>query len=268
MHNQEGIIDIELWQLIAAFAYVMVLLIIVRVMGIKRERIIVIASLRMTVQIIIAGFVLIYLFEHPSAWYLLLLFVLMELFAIRNTIKRVKVPMNKALKVILAYSLLGGTLISLCYFLFVVVGGNTWQDPRYFIPIAGMLIGNSMTGISLGINRLVDGMHTERDLVEGALMLGATPKMASKNIVNKAFDAAILPTVNSMVGMGIVFLPGMMTGQILSAVSPLIAIKYQIAIMLGILGGVAFTVFIFVHRAYKVFFNKDAQLELPEETNK
>ncbi|NMB49215.1 MAG: ABC transporter permease, partial [Bacteroidales bacterium] len=64
----------------------------------------------------------------------------------------------------------------------------------------------------------------------------------------------------------IVFLPGMMTGQILSGTSPLVAIKYQIAIMLGILGSVAFTVLIFVHRAYKVFFNKDAQLLLPEDT--
>ncbi len=264
--HKNGIVDIELLQLIAAYAYVIVLLAIVRIMGIKREKIIVASTIRMTLQLIIAGYVLIYLFNHPSFWFLILLFFLMEGFAINNTFNRVKVPLNKELKIITAYSLIGGTTLSLMYFLLVVIGSDTWNDPRYFIPIAGMLIGNSMTGISLGINRLIDSMRTERDRVEGALMLGATPKMASKDIVNKAFDASILPTINSMLGMGIVFLPGMMTGQILSGTSPLIAIKYQIAIMLGILGSVAFTVLIFVHKAYKVFFNKEAQLVLPDET--
>ena len=103
-------------------------------------------------------------------------------------------------------------------------------------------------------------MQTQKDLVEGALMLGATPKMASKRIVDNAFDSAILPSINSMVGMGSVFLPGMMTGQILSGVSPVTAIEYQIAIMLGIVGSVALTVIIFVHLGYKTFFNEQCQL--------
>ena len=75
-------------------------------------------------------------------------------------------------------------------------------------------------------------------------MLGATPKMASKDIVNKAFDASILPTINSMLGMGIVFLPGMMTGQILSGSSPVIAIKYQIMIMVAIFAGTVLSVYL------------------------
>ncbi|MPN32488.1 putative iron export permease protein FetB [bioreactor metagenome] len=153
-----------------------------------------------------------------------------------------------------------GTLTSLFYFLFVVVRVSPWYNPQYFIPIAGMLIGNSMTGITLGVNRLVDGMTTQKALVEAALMLGAHPKVAAKSIINAAFDAAILPTINSMVGMGIVFLPGMMTGQILSGTAPTTAIEYQIAIMLGILGSVALTVIIFVQLGYKTFFNKEAQL--------
>jgi putative ABC transport system permease protein len=95
-----------------------------------------------------------------------------------------------------------------------------------------------------------------------ALMLGATPKMASKKVVDQAFDAAILPTINSMVGMGIVFLPGMMTGQILAGLSPLSAIQYQIAIMLGIVGCVSLTVILFVQMGYKTFFSDQAQLHL------
>uniref|UniRef100_UPI0031593ACC ABC transporter permease n=1 Tax=Caloramator sp. Dgby_cultured_2 TaxID=3029174 RepID=UPI0031593ACC len=153
-----------------------------------------------------------------------------------------------------------GSLLSLLYFLFIIIRISPWYDPRYFIPIAGMLIGNSMTGVALGVNRLVDDIKKRKDEIEMALMLGATPKMAVKEIIDNTFDSAILPTINSMVGMGIVFLPGMMTGQILSGTSPLTAIKYQIAIMLGILGCVAITVIMFLQLGYKTYFNEEAQL--------
>jgi len=103
-------------------------------------------------------------------------------------------------------------------------------------------------------------MTNQKNLIETALMLGATSKMATKEIVNSAFDSAILPTINSMVGMGIVFLPGMMTGQILSGTSPVTAIEYQIAVMLGIVGSVALTVMLFVQLGYKTFFNEQHQL--------
>src|SRR5699024_11287750 len=78
------------------------------------------------------------------------------------------------------------------------------------LPICGMIIGKTMTGVSLGVNNLLTGMRDRQANIEGALMLGASPKTASKSIVNEAFDQAMLPTVNAMVGMGIVFLPGMM----------------------------------------------------------
>jgi putative ABC transport system permease protein len=106
----------------------------------------------------------------------------------------------------------------------------------------------------------VDGINTQKNKVETALMLGATPKAAVKSIADKAFDAAIMPTINSMLGMGIIFLPGMMTGQILAGASPLIAIKYQIAIMMGIFGSVSLTVILFIQLGYKTFFNKEDQL--------
>lgn len=153
-----------------------------------------------------------------------------------------------------------GSFTTILFFLLIVVRVTPWYNPRYFIPISGMLIGNAMTGITLGINRLVDGMNTNKNLVEAALMLGASPKAAAKSIIDNAFDSAILPTINSMVGMGIVFLPGMMTGQILSGTSPLTAIQYQIAIMLGITGSVSLSVILAVQLGYKTFFNKDNQL--------
>jgi len=152
------------------------------------------------------------------------------------------------------------TTISLLYFLIVVVNITPWYQPQYFIPIAGMLIGNSMTGISLGLYTLMNGFKQELKKIEGLLMLGANHTEAMKFLVSQSFEAAIIPTLNSMIGMGIVFLPGMMTGQILSGTSPLIAISYQIAIMFGILGSVSMTVYLFLRFGSHTFFNQDEQI--------
>lgn len=254
------VIDLKLWQMAAAYIFVVILLLIVKIKGISREKEILISSVRMTIQLILTGYILIYLFDNINPIYTIIVIILMEIFAIQNIFKRTKTIISNSLKKIIAFSMLFGTLSSLIYFLFVVINISPWYDPRYVIPIAGMIIGNSMTGISLGVNRLVDGMYSQKHIVESALMLGATPRMATKEIVDNAFDSAILPTINSMVGMGIVFLPGMMTGQILSGTSPVTAIEYQIAIMLGILGSVALTVIVFVQLGYKTFFNEESQL--------
>jgi putative ABC transport system permease protein len=207
------------------------------------------------------GYLLIYIFNNPNAFITIGIIVLMEAFAVFTVFRKFKKQLSKALKQIIAVSMVIGTLSCLVYFLLVVVRISPWYDPQYFIPIAGMIVGNSMTGISLGVKSLVEGMTVQRATVEEALILGATPQDASKSIINSTFDAAILPTINSMVGMGIVFLPGMMTGQILSGIAPTTAIAYQIAIMLGILGAVALTVFIMLHWGYRTFFNKEAQLQ-------
>jgi putative ABC transport system permease protein len=260
----EGVINLQLWQMAAAYIFVVILLLIVRARGISREKEILISTIRMTLQLILTGYIMVYLFNNINPIYTIIVIIAMEIFSIHNVFKRAKTKLSKPLKRIIAISMAAGTLSSLLYFLLVVVNISPWYDPRYFIPIAGMLIGNSMTGISLGVARLVDGMHTHKHLVETALMLGATPKMAAKEIVDNAFDSAILPTINSMVGMGIVFLPGMMTGQILSGTSPVTAIEYQIAIMLGILGSVALTVILFVQLGYKTFFNEQNQLNFDE----
>jgi putative ABC transport system permease protein len=260
----EGVLDLKIWQLAAAYVFAVIVFIIVKRRGISREKEILIATLRMTLQLILVGYILVYLFENINPFITIALVLVMEVFAIYNIYKRTKLELTFAIKKAITISMSVGTLLSIAYFLFVVVRIAPWYDPRYFIPLAGMLIGNSMTGISLGVTRLVDGVRTQRHLVESALMLGATPKDAVKKIADKAFDAAIMPTINSMLGMGIIFLPGMMTGQILSGTSPLIAIKYQIAIMMGIFGSVSLTVILFIQLGYKTFFNKKEQL-IPEE---
>lgn len=260
-----GVMTPEIWRLAIAYVFVLVLLIIVRKRRISREKEILIATVRMTLQLILAGYVLLLLFDNVHPLLTAAVVILMETFAILTTIRRSKTKLTKPIKKIIAVSIATGTLVCLVFFIVVVLGVAPWYDPRYFIPIAGMLIGNSMTGISLGVNRLMDGMRSRKAVIETALMLGATPKAAASRYVNAAFDAAILPTINSMVGMGIVFLPGMMTGQILSGTSPVTAIEYQIVIMLGILGSVTLTVILFVQLAYKSFFNAQQQLVMEDE---
>lgn len=253
-------IDLGFVQVMLAFVYVLLVLGIIKARGIRREKEILAASLRMTLQLILAGLVLGFVFGRPSPPATLAIIALMESFAIFTVFNKFKGLLSEQLKKVIAASMSLGTLSCLLYFLFVVVRIYPWYNPQYFIPIAGMLVGNSMTGISLGVNSLLEGMKTRRSLVEEALVLGATPQMAARQIINSTFDAAIMPTVNSMLGMGIVFLPGMMTGQILSGTMPNTAVAYQIAIMLGILGAVSFSVILLLLWGYRSFFNDEDQL--------
>lgn len=257
---EQGVIEIPFWRLMAAYLFIIILIFIVRWRGIQREREIVIATFRMSIQLVIVGFILEYIFQAAHPLYTVGIIIIMTSFAIYTVMKRLKHTLNRQMKRLIAYSLLVGVMFSITYFLFVVIGLSPWYKPTYVIPIGGMIIGNSMTGITLGVNTYMNEMESKRHLVEGALMLGATPKEATKQIANRAFDAAMMPTINSMVGMGIVFLPGMMTGQILGGASPLTSIEYQIAIMLGIIGAVSLSVILFVLFGYKTFFNERDQL--------
>jgi putative ABC transport system permease protein len=254
--------DITLFQLIYAYAFVLVLMVIVKIRKIPREKLILISSIRMTIQLSLAGYLLTYIFKYPSPFITIVIICIMLLFAVNNVIKRSHVDVPNNMKKSITVSMFVGILISSLYFIFIVVAVKPWYNPVYFIPITGMLIGNSMTGVSLGVNTLMSSITTQKDSIETALMLGATPSVASRNIVNKAFDNAILPTVNSMLGTGVVFLPGMMTGQILGGASPLAAIKYQIGITLGILGSVTLTTWLFLYLASKSLFNSNDQLNL------
>ena len=256
----EGVIEIPWWRLGLAYVFILILIAIVKWRGINREREIIIATLRMSIQLVIVGFILEYVFANASPWYTVGILSIMTIFAIYTITKRLKYDLSRKMKQMIALSMAVGVLFSIAYFILVVIGLSPWYKPTYVIPIAGMIIGNSMTGVTLGVNTYMGEMSSRRNLVEGALMLGATPKQATKNIANRAFDSAMMPTINNMVGMGIVFLPGMMTGQILGGASPLVSIEYQIAIMLGVAGAVSLSVIIFVLFGYQAFFNERGQL--------
>ena len=112
-----------------------------------------------------------------------------------------------------------------------------WYDPRYALPLLGMILGNTMSGISLGLHTLSTGLVRDRNAVEAQLMLGATRWQAVLPVVRTALRSALMPIVNTMAATGLVSLPGMMTGQILAGAEPVQAVQYQMLIMFLIAGG-------------------------------
>ncbi|ACL70312.1 ABC transporter permease [Halothermothrix orenii] len=258
----DELVNITLIRLISAYIFILFLLMIVKTQKIGHEWEIILATGRMTVQLILVGYVLTYIFNHPDIFLSLGVLALMELFAIHNIFSRVKSEINKKLKYLITIAMVTGTGTSIAFFTFIILNLKPWYLPQYIIPISGMLIGNSMTGITLGVEGLTGGIKDNKEMIENALMLGATPELSTRDIANRAFYNALLPTLNSMIGMGIIFLPSMMTGQILAGASPLVAIRYQLAIMLGITGSVTLTVYILVRWGARTYFNKRAQLEL------
>lgn len=257
-----SIINLSVLQMSITYIFVLILLVIFKYRGIKRERQIIIASIRMTVQLTVMGYILMYIFKNPSWWLTSIMILIMISFAIYNAIKRIKSEISNDLKKVMAVSMFLGSLTCAAFFIVIILQVKPWFNPQYFIPICGMIFGNSMTGISLGANKLCSDMEDKKAIIENSLMLGATPAVAVKEIVNNAFDSAILPTMNNMLTMGIVSLPGMMTGQILSGTFPITAIKYQICIMLVILGSTSLTTVMFVTFGYKTFFTKDFRLNI------
>lgn len=256
----KDIIVLGIDQIMLVYVFALLVLFLVRSRGIRREREILISTVRMTVQLILTGYVLAYVLENPNPWITGLIILLMEGFAIYTILRKFRTRMSRRLRWAVIVSMLAGTLSCLVYFLLIVVRINPWYDPQYFIPIAGMFVGNTMTAVSLGVSSLIDAMTVQKARVEEALILGANPRQATSFIIDSTFDSAILPTMNTMIGMGIVFLPGMMTGQILSGTSPTTAVTYQLAVMLGILGAVAISVLLMLQMGYRSFFTGEDQL--------
>lgn len=145
----------------------------------------------------------------------------------------------------------------------VVVQAKPWWDPVYFIPLSGMVVGNSMTAVAVALDRLFSSLRTKRNEVEMMLSLGADFREASADITREAVRAGMIPSITSMMGVGLVFIPGMMTGQILAGADPLVAIRYQIVVMLMLVASTAIGSILTVLLVRCRCFGKGQQLLLP-----
>ena len=219
----------------------------------RLERQLLIAALRMTIQLVLVGAILTTLFSLTSPWWTALAALVMLLFAGREVMAR----QERRLTGWWAYGL-GASTMTVAAVLVTLLALTTqvrpdpWYDPRYAIPLLGMILGNATTGISLGLNTLTSTAGRERNAIDAQLALGATRWQALRGVARQALRSGLMPTINAMSATGLVFLPGMMTGQILAGVAPAEAVKYQLLIMFLIAGatglGVLLAVLLGVHR--------------------
>lgn len=229
--------------------------------SLKLERDLIIGTIRTFVQLFLLGYLLKIVFDLKSVFLVMGVFGFMTLFAAWTVYSRVKEK-----QISFFYPVLISMVIS--YFLVaylvtgVIVNVDPWWEPRYFIPLGGMVIGNSMNAIAIAIERLLGELKSRRAEIEMQLCLGADSKEACKDIVKNAMQAGMIPSINSMMAVGMVFIPGMMTGQILAGSDPVTAIKYQIVVMVMLTGSTTLGTLIAVLLVRKRCFNKGEQLVL------
>lgn len=143
-----------------------------------------------------------------------------------------------------------------------VLVSDPWYDPKLFIPLAGMVVGNSMNAIALSLDRLFSELRGKRDQVEQMLLFGATSQQALQPALQTAVSTGMIPSINSMMSVGLVFIPGMMAGQILGGQDPVSASKYQILIMVMISASTALGCSIITWLIAKKCFNEDHSLKI------
>ena len=202
------------------------------------ERQLAAAALRMVVQLMLVGYVLAALFALASPVWTAGAALVMVVFAGREIAARQARPLAKGRGFALGTGCAlaaAGSVTALA--LLTQLRPEPWYDPRYALPLLGMVLGNTMTGIALGLDALTTGAVRDRAAVEARLALGATRHEALLPVARAALRAGLMPIVNAMAAAGIVSLPGMMTGQILAGVEPTEAAKYQLLVMFLIAGG-------------------------------
>jgi putative ABC transport system permease protein len=220
-----------------------------------------IATVRMVVQLLLVGFVLEWLFAQQNPLLIcgigLLMASVAGIAAVNRTQHRfVGVYWNSVLSVLASSGLVTGLS------LVAVIRVDPWYDPQYAIPLLGMVLGNTLNGISLGLDRFTEGVASQQNQIDTLLALGATRWEAAHGQVREAIRLGMIPTVNSMMVMGLVSLPGMMTGQILAGASPIDAVRYQIAIMFAIAAATALGTLGIVLLAWRSLFTPSHQLRL------
>ncbi|MCF7973967.1 MAG: ABC transporter permease [Phycisphaerae bacterium] len=204
-----------------------------------------IAAVRMTVQLLLVGLYLQVIFDRDNPWlnglWLGVMLVVADVSILRHCgfrLQRFLVPVFLALT--------AGILIPLLLFVGLVLSGSNLLHARFVIPIGGMILGNCLRANIVGIGRFYQDIRKNEKLYLQCLAFGATRAEATRPFVADAFQAAMAPTIATMATIGLVSLPGMMTGVILGGTDPGTAIMYQIAITLSILSGTAITIFLAV----------------------
>ncbi len=253
-------IDISLWKLAIASLLMIINIALSFVFKLALARNLIIATVRMVSQLLLVGLVLEYIFklDHPIAVIAIALFMaaMAGASAVRRTKKRYAQIYFDSLFAIISASFFVSAVANRLLII------EPWYDPQYVIPLLGMILGNSLTGVSLALNSFLNALEDKQKQIEGMLALGATRFEAAHKLIQESLSTAMIPSINAMMVMGIVSLPGMMTGQILAGAAPSDAVRYQILIMFMIISATALASFAVIMLAFRAMFSKEHRLNL------
>jgi putative ABC transport system permease protein len=231
-------IVLSVTDLVIAAALVLLLALLSLRMHPDLGRQLVFAAVRTAVQLSLIGLVLKLLFANASLLWVTLMAGLMLLIAGRE----VMVRQERRFRgwwgyAVGTFSMFVSSFVVTIFALTVILGDDPWYTPQYAIPLLGMLLGNTMNGISISMDRLTQTAWEQAKTIEARLMLGERADEAIADIRRQAIRSGMIPIINAMAAAGVISLPGMMTGQILAGAAPLDAVKYQILIMFLIAAG-------------------------------
>ena len=217
------------------------------------------SAFRSLMQLIAIGYILDIVFAIDN--WLVVLGILGVMITVASLVTRNRIDQKlKGLLPTVILSLVASSVFTLGYVILLIVQPNKWYEPQYLIPLAGMLFGNAMNGASLAGERLLNSIQQNRLEIETHLSLGATGKQAIAGYQKEAIRTGLIPTLNNMVVIGLVSLPGMFTGQVLGGSNPRDAASYQILILFAIVSVNLMTTVLITEGIYKRFFNQREQL--------
>lgn len=244
-----------------------VLIIILGVVSLKlrlgQTRQLFIASVRCTVQLLLMGLILKLLFAAASAGAVIIMAFIMLLSAGQAVTSRMHRPLSGKWSYFFGVAAMFLSSFTVTLFaLFIIIDIDPWYTPQYAIPLLGMMLGNTMTGVALSMDTLTTTIFHNKNMIEGRLILGEKWREAVQDQTKGAIRTGLTPIINSMATTGLVSLPGMMTGQILGGSPPMVAVSYQILIMFLIAAGTGFGVILAVHITAGHLFDHRHRLRL------
>ena len=217
------------------------------------------AAVRCVVQLLLVGYLIEYIFELSRWYFVVALLVAMSVIAARAGTARIT-SKTKNLGLMVWIAIFLGTIIDTVIVTEVVLKIDPWWNPRYLLPLAGMIMGNALNSGSMAGERFVSELRNRKSEIETMLILGFSSQRACIEMKRTAVRGALIPTFNAMFTVGLVHLPGMMTGQILGGVSPVTASKYQIIVMFMVSSTVLITALILVNLLQRQYFTENHQI--------
>lgn len=244
----------SLWATAASICFVLLAMALSSWKKLGLERDLFIGMIRATVQLIAVGYVLSFVFSRDHWLFIVLMIVIMVLVATRNAASRGKGIPRVSLYIGLTITTVTAVTIGLMLVLHTIE-----PKPQALIPISGMVIGSCMTTCSLLLNQMRQRVQSMRDYILVALSLGATSRQAGIGLLRESVRAGMIPTIDVLKTVGLVQLPGMMTGFILAGASPIEAVRYQLLIMFSLASSAALTSMMLGYLIYPTLFTSAHQ---------